>query len=445
VPFLLQTVAIAVGACILLVAIHPPLAMAVVAAIVLMGAVTLRQAAPLRPRSRLLQDSLGRFTQFVEQQVGGIRVVKGHGFEDVNRADGASRAEHIAEAGVHLALARARFVMLFMLTPASASLAVVGIGSWLATRGSLTAGELFAFLQYMALLMSPVQVGAQVVMVWPQAVAASARIDEVLSAQPDVRPPARPVPLPDGPGRVQFEAVEFGYRPGRPVLNGVSLDIPGGTSVALVGASGGGKSTLASLVPRFYDPGGGRVLLDGADVRNLRLSTLRSAVAMVFEDTVVFTATIRENIALGRPHASDEEVRRAARLAQVEEFVEGLADGYDTLVGEHGASLSGGQRQRLAIARAILRDPRVLILDDAMSAVDPGTDEVIRRGLVEVMRGRTTIIVAHRLETLALADRIVLLGEGRVLAEGTHVDLLDLPAYRRALAIDVDAGAPVTP
>ena len=221
------------------------------------------------------------------------------------------------------------------------------------------------------------------------------------------------------------------------LFDDLDLVVDGGSSIALVGASGAGKTTLAFLACRFYDPTSGRVFLDGVPVDELRIAELRGAVSIVFEDTVVFTDSIRENLRVGRPEATDEEIERTGRLAEADRFVRALPHGYDTVVGPQGYSLSGGQRQRLAIARAILRDSRVLILDDAMSAVDPPTEAAIRRGLVQAMRGRTTLVIADRVETISLADRVVLLDAGRIIADGRHEDLLRLPEYRRALALDV--------
>ncbi len=291
------------------------------------------------------------------------------------------------------------------------------------------------------------------------------RIAEVLAAESDVAEPRHARHLPAGPGRIEFEHVTFGYGPAppgreappsggraaprptdavatlargvrRPVVDDLSLTIEGGESVALVGASGSGKSTVTYLLCRFYDVWGGEIRLDGARVDDLSLTGLRHAVSVVFEDTVVFTASIRANLAIGRPDATDAELQRAAELAEAHRFILDLPDGYDTVVGPQGYSLSGGQRQRLAIARAILRDSRVLVLDDAMSAVDPPTEAAIRAGLVHAMEGRTTLIIAHRVETISLADRVVLLDRGRVVADGTHDELLTVPAYRRALALD---------
>jgi ATP-binding cassette subfamily B protein len=246
------------------------------------------------------------------------------------------------------------------------------------------------------------------------------------------QPHARP--LPPGNGAIVFDRVTFGYRQGLPVLREFSLEVPAGRSVALVGATGSGKSTVARLLPRFYDVDAGRILLDGADIRTLRLRDLRRSIGIVFEDTFLFSDTVRNNIAYGRLDATDAQIERAARLAHAHEFIEQLEHGYDTVVGEQGFSLSGGQRQRIAIARAILMEPRVLILDDATSSVDARMEEEIRTALKEVMAGRTTLIISHRLSTISLADQVVLVDEGRVAATGTHEELLRCSArYREVL------------
>jgi ATP-binding cassette subfamily B protein len=256
-----------------------------------------------------------------------------------------------------------------------------------------------------------------------RAIAGGTRIFEVLDAVPEVaeRPGARP--LPGGGGRLVFEGVAFAYEGGPPVLDGVDLEVPEGRTVAVIGATGSGKTTLTQLIPRFADPTAGRVLLDGADVRDLRLDDLRRAVGVVAQEPFLFSTSVRENIAYGRPDASDEEVRAAARLAQAEDFVDALPQGFDTVIGERGFSLSGGQRQRIAIARAAITDPRVLILDEATASVDATTERRIQDALRAVMAGRTTIVIAHRLSTLSLADEIVVLEDGRIAARGTHEEL----------------------
>jgi ATP-binding cassette subfamily B protein len=437
-PFMLQSMVLGIGGSLMLFLLQPLLALAVVCAVGTTSFAALRLARRMQPQARAQQDRLGDFSRFVEQQVRGIRIVKGHGFETVGVRRGGELAGVIHEAGTGLVRQRARFTSTFFLAPASATLTVVGLGGWLGARGQMSAGDVFAFLQYLGMLMAPVMVGAQIASAWPNAMASAGRIAEVLDADPDVADPLHPRPLPTGLGSITFENVTFGYRDDKPLLQGLDLTIEGGTSVALVGVSGAGKTTLTHLIPRFYDPWAGRVLLDGIPVTELALGDLRRSISIVFQDTVVFSSSIRDNIALARPTATDAEIGEAARRAHAEAFIEAMPDGYDTVVGEQGASLSGGQRQRLAIARAFLADSRVLILDDAMSAVDPGTDRAIRAGLREVVKGRTTIIVAHRVETLALADRVLLIEKGRVVADGTHDELLAEPAYRRALALPED-------
>ena len=265
----------------------------------------------------------------------------------------------------------------------------------------------------------------------------------MLSTDPVIVDPPHPVLLPTGStghfglGEVHFDQVDFGYAAGRdaPVLEHLELHVQPGESVALVGATGSGKSTIARLLPRFYDIDGGAILLDGVDIRTVGLRDLRSAVGLVFEDTFLFSDSIAGNIAFAQPLASIDDIQRAARLAGADEFISALAEGYETLIGERGYSLSGGQRQRIAIARAILADPRVLILDDATSAVDPTKEHEIRDALTEVMQGRTTLVIAHRPATIALADRVVLLEAGRIIADGKHNDLLATSAaYRSVLA-----------
>jgi ATP-binding cassette subfamily B protein len=441
-PWGVQSCAMFVFGVILLLFVQPLLASAVAVVVAIGIACALRRAVSLYPASLSVQERLGEWSEFVEQQVQGIRVVKGHGFERQFQHDGSELADDTRNAGIGLAVTRASFQAALIAGPGCAFVVVVGLGGWLGASGRITPGHLLAFLQYLAILVAPVTVGAEFLSKWPQASAAAARIAEVLAAEPDVAEPAPARPLRPGGGAVRFDHVTFGYTAGRPVLADLDLEIAAGSSVALVGASGAGKTTAAFLTCRFYDPSYGVVLLDGQPVHEIHLADLRGAVSIVFEDTVVFTASIHENLRIGAPDASDREIVHAAELAEADEFIRALPYGYDTVVGPQGYSLSGGQRQRLAIARAILRDSRLLILDDAMSAVDPPTEAAIRRGLLEAMKGRTTLVIAHRIETISLADRVVLLDGGRVIADGAHEQLLELRAYRHALALDEQTVAP---
>jgi len=257
-----------------------------------------------------------------------------------------------------------------------------------------------------------------------RATASGERIFQVIDEPEEIGDAPGAEELAPGPGRVTFDGVTFGYDPERPVLRAIDLELEAGKVVALIGHTGAGKTSLASLVPRFYDVQTGSVSIDGVDVRRVTLASLRREIGVIAQDPFLFSATVRENIAFGRPDATEEEIERAARLAQAHDFVEALPEGYDTVIGERGITLSGGQRQRVAIARALVVDPRILILDDATASVDASTEARIRDGLREAMRGRTTIIIAHRLSTIALADEVIVLEDGQIAARGTHDDLV---------------------
>jgi len=292
-------------------------------------------------------------------------------------------------------------------------------------QGDLTIGGFFAFNLLLMMLVLPLRMLGMWIGQAQRATASGERFFEVIDEPEEVADAPGAGSLPPGQGRVTFEGVTFGYDPDRPVLAGVDLEIEAGGTIALIGASGSGKTTLASLVPRFYDVGEGRVLVDGVDVRDVTRRSLRREIGVISQDPFLFSASVRDNIAFGVPDVPDELVEAAARAAQAHEFIEQLPDGYDTVIGERGITLSGGQRQRLAIARALVIDPRVLILDDATASVDATTESLIRAGLTEAMRDRTTIVIAHRLSTIALADSIVVLEHGRIVARGTQDELLE--------------------
>jgi ATP-binding cassette subfamily B protein len=382
-----------------------------------------------------LQQRLADLSEVVEEAVGGIQVTKSHGQEDqeVGKLEGA--AQRIFTDSMALARIRSAFTPLFELIPSIGTVAVLWLGGVRVVNGQVTLGEFVAFTQYLAVLMFPLRITGWFFAQLPRAAAAGTRIWTLLSEAPEIADPGEPVPLAPGPGEIRFSGVGFTYPDGTEVLHKVDLTIPGGTSVALVGTTGTGKTTLAYLIPRFYDVTEGAVAVDGVDVRRVRLANLRSEVALVFQETFLFSATVRDNIALGRGDATDEQVRLAARLAQAHDFIMDLPEGYDTVVGERGYSLSGGQRQRVALARAVLRDPRVLILDDATSSVDAIVEAEMLAALERVMDGRTTVIIAHRTSTLALVDRVVFLDQGRIAAVGTHQELVRaVPRYAEVLA-----------
>ncbi len=395
-----------------------------------------RFASRLNPAALGVQQESARLAEVVEETVAGIRVVKGFGTEPTQAANLDQAADRLYDRTIDTARIRGRYIPLLDVLPMLGLVLVMLYGGHLVIDGRLSLGELVAFNAYVVLLIWPLRMLGAIVDQAQRAAVSAGRVDEVLATDASIVDPPRPVPLGDGGGRVEFRDVHFAYPgTGVEVLAGFELTIEPGESVALVGNTGSGKSTVAKLIPRFYDPDAGVVTIDGVDVRRARLAEVRRAVGIVFEDTFLFSDTIAANIAFADPEASTEQIRRAARLAGADEFISELPEGYDTEVGERGFSLSGGQRQRLAIARAILADPRVLILDDATSAVDPSKEHEIRAAMGEVMAARTTIVIAHRPATIAMADRVVLIDEGRVAATGSHQELLaSSPRYREVLA-----------
>jgi ABC-type multidrug transport system fused ATPase/permease subunit len=377
-----------------------------------------------------VQQRMGDMTTVAEESIVGVNVVKAFAQEEREKAKFDGRSEAVFDQSLRATRQRAFYVPVLSFLPLLAQAAVLLAGGQQVVNGELTLGAFIAFNVYVLMLVMPLRMLGMWIGQAQRATASGERIFEILDEPEEVADSPDATPLPPGDGRLRFEDVTFGYDPERPILHGIDLEIEPGTTVALIGHTGSGKSTLTALVPRFYDVQEGRVLLDGADVRDVRLAELRRAIGIVSQDPFLFSATVRENIAFGAPGAGEEEIERAARMAQADEFVRILPEGYDTVVGERGITLSGGQRQRIAIARAILVDPRVLVLDDATASVDATTEARIRLGLREAMKGRTTLIVAHRLSTIALADEIVVLEHGRLAARGTREELADDPVPR---------------
>jgi ATP-binding cassette subfamily B protein len=414
-------------------------------ALPLLNVAAARFSRRMQPVTTELQQKLGDLTAVVEESVAGVRAVKGFGSERLQTQQLEAEADSVRDSSLQTAWLRAGFLPLVDFLPALALVAILWYGGHLVLNGELQLGYIVAFNSYVLMLIWPLRMAGMLVAQASRASAAAGRLDAILKTEAEVvdKPGARD--LPPGRGEIRFDHVDFAYQGGRPIFTGLDLVLRGGEAVAVVGPTGSGKTTVARLVPRFYDVDGGGVLLDGVDVRDVKLTDLRRNVGIVFEDTFLFSDSVRDNIAFADPQAPMEAVRTAARLAGADEFIEDMPDGYETVIGEYGYSLSGGQRQRLAIARAVLADPRVLILDDATSSVDPTKEHEIRAALREVMAGRTTLIIAHRPATIALADRVVLVDGGRVAAEGTHDELLvTSERYREVLAQAAAMEAAVT-
>ena len=431
--FLAQHVLTIVGVTALLFVIDWRLALIALAITPLLVAVAWRYSHVSHPVLKDVQQRLADMTTVAEESIVGAGVVKAFAREDDRQAEFARRTEAIFERSLHATRQAATYLPFLSFLPLAAQAAVLFAGGHFVVSGSLALGSFVTFNVYLLMLVFPLRMLGMWIGQIQRALAAGERIFEVLDERPDVRDRADARPLPAGGGRVTFDDVTFAYDGGEPVVDGLDLDVAPGRIVALIGRTGSGKTTLTALVPRFYDPQRGRVLVDGIDVRDLELESLRRAVGIVSQDPFLFSATVRENIAFGVVGASAADVERAAHAAQAHEFIEALPDGYETVIGERGITLSGGQRQRIAIARALLVDPRVLILDDATASVDATTEARIRVALREVMQGRTTLIIAHRLSTISLADEIAVLEDGRIAELGTPDELRRTSAVYREI------------
>jgi ATP-binding cassette, subfamily B, bacterial len=389
----------------------------------------------LFPASWHAQQQAGEVAGAVEGAITGVRVVKGFGQEEqeIERLEGVSRVLYAAR--VRTVRLMARFSPALGAVPALGQVGVLALGGWLAIKGDITLGTFLAFSSYLAQMVNPVRALTNLVTVGQEVRASVIRVYEVIDSRPVLTEKPDALTLPAGSKDIELDDVHFGYLPSEPVLRGLSLRVRPGETLALVGSSGSGKSTISLLLPRFYDVRSGAIRVGGHDVRDLTLDSLRASIGLVLEESFLFSDTVRSNIAYGRPDATQAQIVAAARAAEAEDFILGLPDGYDTVVGEQGLTLSGGQRQRIALARALITDPAVLILDDATSAIDARVEAQIHATLHKVMAGRTTLLIAHRRSTLELADKIAVLDEGRLVDLGTHEQLTErCPLYRLLLA-----------
>jgi ABC-type multidrug transport system fused ATPase/permease subunit len=389
-----------------------------------------------RPAVQEVQQRIAELTAEAEENVSGIRIVKAFAREEHQLRRFARAVDRVFDQSIYSTKLQAFFSPLIGLLPQFGIALVLLIGGRQVINNSLSLGDFTRFYFYLVMLAGPLRMLGSTMAMAQRAIASGNRLFEVLDREPRIQSPAEAPSLPPGGGRVELRGVTLHYEGAEkvPALREVELEVEAGKTVALVGPSGSGKTSLVALIARLYDPDEGEVLVDGANVREVDVASLRTEIAFVADDSFLFTASVAENIAYARPAASIEEIEAAARRAQADGFIHQLPDGYETRVGERGLTLSGGQRQRVAIARALLADPRILILDDATSSVDATTEAAIKAGLREVMAGRTTFIIAHRLSTVSLADEIVVLDGGRIVDRGTHEELMEDCGFYREIA-----------
>jgi ATP-binding cassette subfamily B protein len=429
--FFFQNVLVVVSVTIVLFFVQSELALIALAIVPVLIVLAYRYSRLSHPTLRDVQQKLADVATVAQESIVGVHVVKAFAQERAEEAKFRDRSEAVFSQTIRANRQRAFYVPLISFVPMLAQAAVLLFGATMVQDHTLSTGAFVSFNLYLGMLVLPLRSLGMWIGQAQRATASGERIFQVIDEPQEVADRDGAVELPAGRGDVRFEGVSFEYLDGRPVLREIDLAVPAGRTIALIGHTGSGKTTLTSLVPRFYDVTAGRVLVDGHDVRDLTLRSLRRTVGVISQDPFLFSATVRENIAFGAGDLPQEAVEEVARAAQAHEFIERLPQGYDTVIGERGITLSGGQRQRLAIARALAVDPRILVLDDATASGDASTEALIRIGLRGAMAGRTTFIIAHRLSTIALADEVVVLDQGRIAARGTHADLIATsPVYR---------------
>ena len=413
-----------VGSFVILGFVNVPLTLVLAAVLVVLTAYNLRANLRMKAIFRENRVRISGVNSRVEDSLAGIRVVKGFAAEDVEKDKFRTSNDAYLDSKVRMYRAMGTYQAGIAALMGALYTVIVCLGGWLIAKGQMQPQDLATFALYITLFTTPIDNILNFTETFQKAIAGFRRFEEVLVAEPDIRdaPGARPLAVTRG--AISYRGVRFSYDEGPEVLHGLDLTVEPGSTVALVGPSGGGKSTICALLPRFYDVQEGSITIDGQDVRDVTVQSLRQAIGIVQQDVYLFDGTIAENIAYGRPDATVREIREAARKANIEEFVESLPDGFETTVGERGARLSGGQKQRIAIARVFLKDPQVLILDEATSALDNESERAVQRSLAQLSRGRTTIVIAHRLSTIKGADEIVTIDHGRVAEKGTHDELL---------------------
>ncbi|HTQ68452.1 MAG TPA: ABC transporter ATP-binding protein [Solirubrobacteraceae bacterium] len=450
--FILQSLLTIALAGAVMIYVNPGLGLIALIPVPFVVVISYRYGRRARPAIQETQQRIGELTAEAEENISGVRVVKAFAREDRQLGRFRATVGRVFDQAMRVTRLEARYNPAIGFLPQLGLAAVLLIGGRAVIHSHLTLGQFTAFYLYLNMLISPMRSLGVTLNLAQRATASGARIFQLLDREPRMRDRPGAPELPPGSGHVQLQGVTLRYEPahdelitapatplrsGRTVLHDIDLDVPAGRTVAIVGPTGSGKTSLVALISRLYDPSEGEVLLDGADVREVTIRSVRGAVAVVSDDPFLFSASVAENIAYAHPDATREQIEEAARRAQAHEFITGLPQGYETQVGERGLTLSGGQRQRLAIARALVSDPRVLVLDDATSSVDASTEQSIKLALAEAMSGRTTFVIAHRMSTIALADEIVVLDHGRIVAHGAHAELLQSsPLYRDIVAAD---------